>query len=98
MLEAESGGRFDTRLCVLGHLQQGGRPSPADRIDGARLGAAACDQVIDHPGAALVGLRGGGVEVTPIAAVLAAADLHRRRARQPEYEGILRLARAFGVG
>jgi 6-phosphofructokinase 1 len=97
MLEAESGGRFDARLCVLGHLQQGGRPSPADRIDGARLGAAAADHAIDGVGACVVGLRGGDVAATPVDGALAAADRRLRRAKRPDHAGVLGLARALGV-
>jgi 6-phosphofructokinase 1 len=98
MLEAEAEGRFDARLCVLGHLQQGGRPSPADRIDGARLGAAAAEHVQRGKGAVVAGLRRGAVAMVPIAAALSAADRRNRRARVPDHAGVLALARALGVG
>lgn len=37
MFEAEGGGAFSARGIVLGHVQQGGTPSPFDRINGVRL-------------------------------------------------------------
>ncbi len=85
--EAESGGRFDTRVCVLGHLQQGGRPSPRDRIAGARLAARAVEHIAHGTGAVVVGLAGDEVIVTPCGAALDAADLeHRRPKHAPHHE------------
>ncbi len=43
MFEAEGRGGFSVRGVVLGHVQQGGTPSPFDRINGVRFAA----QVID---------------------------------------------------
>ncbi len=37
LFEEESGGLFDVRQSILGHLQQGGNPSPFDRIQATRL-------------------------------------------------------------
>ncbi|KAI8585021.1 phosphofructokinase-domain-containing protein [Geranomyces variabilis] len=37
ILRAEGNGLFDSRTAVLGHLQQGGVPSPLDRIRATRL-------------------------------------------------------------
>lgn len=37
MFSEESEGAFDTRTTVLGHLQQGGEPSPLDRIRAIRM-------------------------------------------------------------
>ena len=39
----ESGGRFDVRPMVLGHLQQGGNPTPFDRVHATRLAAYCVD-------------------------------------------------------
>lgn len=38
---------FETRLVVLGHVQRGGAPTPADRLLATQLGAAAVDAVHD---------------------------------------------------
>jgi 6-phosphofructokinase len=37
LYEAEGQGRFSVREAVVGHLQQGGNPSPFDRINATRL-------------------------------------------------------------
>jgi 6-phosphofructokinase 1 len=39
----ESGGLFDVRPMVLGHLQQGGNPTPFDRVHATRLAAFCVD-------------------------------------------------------
>ena len=39
----ESGGAFDVRPMVLGHLQQGGNPTPFDRVQATRLAAYCVD-------------------------------------------------------
>ncbi|TBT87337.1 6-phosphofructokinase [Propioniciclava sinopodophylli] len=43
MFEAEGHGLYSVRGVVLGHVQQGGTPSPFDRINGVRLAAAVTD-------------------------------------------------------
>ncbi|KAI8072540.1 6-phosphofructokinase [Gongronella butleri] len=43
ILEDEGGARFDSRTAVLGHIQQGGAPSPLDRIRGTRLAVHAIE-------------------------------------------------------
>ncbi|MBX9876667.1 MAG: 6-phosphofructokinase [Beijerinckiaceae bacterium] len=45
ILEEESQGAFDSRWVVLGHLQQGGSPSPLDRIRGIRLAVLAMSYI-----------------------------------------------------
>lgn len=43
LFEEESQGRFDVRKSILGHLQQGGVPSPFDRIQAVRMAAQCVD-------------------------------------------------------
>ncbi|NLE17430.1 MAG: 6-phosphofructokinase [Propioniciclava sp.] len=43
MFEAEGRGAFSVRGVVLGHVQQGGIPTPFDRINGVRLAAQVTD-------------------------------------------------------
>ncbi|KAG8626261.1 hypothetical protein KVT40_005206 [Elsinoe batatas] len=38
IIREESGGRFDARFAVPGHVQQGGIPSPMDRVRAVRFG------------------------------------------------------------
>lgn len=44
----ESKGAFTTRVNILGHTQQGGNPSPFDRIMGSKMGGKAVDHLIDQ--------------------------------------------------
>ncbi|MEM1030691.1 MAG: 6-phosphofructokinase [Myxococcota bacterium] len=92
---SEAQGRFDTRLCVLGHLQQGGRPSPRDRLAAVRLAAGAVDHIVSRPRTAVVvGLDGERVVTTPCAQALAEADLAHRRPHPPRYANLVAAAGA----
>jgi 6-phosphofructokinase 1 len=71
LLTHESRGLFDVRRAILGHVQQGGAPSPFDRIQATRLAAAGVDHLIvqalaDDPASAMVGMREGRVVFTPL--------------------------------
>ena len=46
LFEEEGGELFDVRQAILGHLQQGGDPSPFDRIQATRLASACIDFLI----------------------------------------------------
>lgn len=48
LFEEEGGELFDVRQAILGHLQQGGSPSPFDRIFATRLGVNCIDFLEDH--------------------------------------------------
>jgi hypothetical protein len=45
ILKAEGKGLFDSRTAVFGHLQQGGVPSPSDRIRATRLAVSCIDWI-----------------------------------------------------
>ena len=67
LFEEEGHGLFDVRQAILGHLQQGGDPSPFDRIQATRLAAKCIDFLIeeaDHgpPAGAFIGLQAGRVK------------------------------------
>lgn len=69
LFEQEGGGLFDVRQAILGHIQQGGSPSPFDRIQATRLAAHCIDFLIaeagkPNPTVAAIGLKGGQVEFT----------------------------------
>ncbi len=69
LFEKEGGKLFDVRQAILGHVQQGGDPSPFDRIQATRLAAKCIDFIIKEagtasPAAAAIGLQGGQVQFT----------------------------------
>jgi 6-phosphofructokinase 1 len=62
---------FDVREAILGHVQQGGDPSPFDRIQATRLASESVKYLIeqalsDAPESAMIGLRRGKVRFTPL--------------------------------
>jgi 6-phosphofructokinase 1 len=84
----ESQGLFDAREVVLGQTQQGGAPSPFDRILGTRLAAHSIDWLSyqidsDSAGGAVIGLHEGKVRVLSLRDAEELADWeHRRPAHQ----------------
>lgn len=58
----ETGGGFDARLTVLGHVQRGGNPTAFDRILASRMGAAAVRALSEGEGGTMVGVRGNRME------------------------------------
>jgi 6-phosphofructokinase 1 len=84
VFEQESQDLFDAREVVLGQTQQGGAPSPFDRILGTRLAAHSIDWLsyqIDSAGTggAVIGLHEGKVRVLPLRDAAELADWEHRR-------------------
>ncbi|KAI5295512.1 6-phosphofructokinase, alpha subunit [Ascosphaera acerosa] len=78
IIRSEGGGKFQTRSAVPGHFQQGGRPSPMDRVRAVRM-AIKCiqhlerlrgstgDDILDDPlSAAVIGIKGSEVVISPM--------------------------------
>lgn len=66
-IAARSG--FDTRVTVLGHIQRGGTPLPADRILGSRFGHAAVEALQTGRSDVMTALRGECIELVPLAEI-----------------------------
>ncbi|MBX3050734.1 MAG: 6-phosphofructokinase [Caldilineaceae bacterium] len=73
LFEEEGGSLFDVRISVLGHLQQGGDPTPYDRILATRLAAKSIDFIEKYyqkgeadESAAAIGLLAGDFHFTPL--------------------------------
>ena len=72
LFEREGEGLFDVRGAILGHVQQGGDPSPFDRIQATRLAWESVQHLVDQamadvPTDAMVGLHHGKIQFTPLA-------------------------------
>lgn len=78
MIREEAKGRFESRFAIPGHVQQGGTPSPMDRVRAVRL-AVRCiqhlegfagksrDEIFNDPmSAALIGIKGASVVFSPM--------------------------------
>jgi 6-phosphofructokinase 1 len=58
---------FESRVCVLGHLQRGGRPTAVDRVLGSKLGTAAVQALMAGRQGEMVGEVKGDIIYTPLA-------------------------------
>lgn len=72
LFEKESDGLFDARQTILGHLQQGGDPSPLDRIRATRLAKHCVEFLIEEaqtssPAGAFIGLQAGQIQISSLA-------------------------------
>jgi len=86
LFEKEGGDLFDVRQAILGHMQQGGDPSPFDRIQAIRLAASCVDFLDDQvgkpsPASAAIGLQGGRVQFTNLDDLPRLTDGEYRRPR-----------------
>jgi len=57
---------FDSRVCVLGHIQRGGSPTARDRVLASRLGTAAVKALLTNKGGNMVGDISGKIAYTPL--------------------------------
>ena len=69
LFEVEGKELFDVRQAILGHQQQGGNPSPFDRIQGVRLAVQGVDFLLNEigkedPKQVFIGLEGGKIQFT----------------------------------
>merc|ERR1711892_606082 len=70
LFSAEANGRFDTRVQVLGYVQQGFTPTPMDRIRGTKMARFAIDHIATRmeaegtPQCVLIGIRGYKPDIT----------------------------------
>ncbi|KAI9354855.1 phosphofructokinase-domain-containing protein [Zopfochytrium polystomum] len=79
ILRTEGGGLYDSRTAVLGHLQQGGVPSPLDRVRASRLAVNCVDWI--QAACAEAG--------TAATAAAAAAVLPRVYTRRPDHACVI---------
>ncbi len=69
LFEEEGHDLFSVRESILGHLQQGGDPSPFDRVQATRLATKCIDFLLaeagqTHPASAFIGMQAGNVQFT----------------------------------
>jgi 6-phosphofructokinase 1 len=88
LFEKEGGELFDVRKSVLGHAQQGGSPSPFDRIQATRLAARCMEYLIQQVSngslmIACIGLGAGRVQFTELEAL---PKLMHREYQRPNVE------------
>ena len=92
-LEAEMAQRStrEVRVTVLGHLQRGGGPTPADRLLATRYGSMAARLAAAGRTGTMVALRGGQITAVPLEEVLQAP-------RGVDADGeLVQIARGMGI-
>jgi 6-phosphofructokinase 1 len=86
LFEEEGKDLFDVRQAILGHMQQGGNPSPFDRILATRL-AVQCIEFLEEqigqpePLSATIGLLQGGFRFTNLDDIPRLLDVEHSRPR-----------------
>ncbi|MFC2030115.1 6-phosphofructokinase [Chloroflexota bacterium] len=98
LFEKEGGDLFDVRQAILGHVQQGGNPSPFDRIQATRL-ASECISFLTAqaggptPAAASIGLQEGRVVFTSLEDLPRLTEKGFQRPKEQWWLGIRPVAR-----
>jgi 6-phosphofructokinase 1 len=104
LFEEEGGDLFEVRQSVLGHLQQGGNPTPFDRIMATRMAAYAIDYIEEQfelqtdssyaeVGAVCIGLVSGDVTLTPLYEIPRLTDERFQRPRRQWWMELRPIAR-----
>ncbi|MFP4612111.1 MAG: 6-phosphofructokinase [Spirochaetaceae bacterium] len=101
LFEEESGDLFDARQVVLGHLQNGGNPSPFDRIQATRFTARGLAYLLEQmsstsPESAFVGLVEGELRFTPMERFPELGDRNLQRPVEQWWLELRDIAHLFG--
>ncbi|MDX1592177.1 MAG: 6-phosphofructokinase [Balneolaceae bacterium] len=59
-------GKYDMRVCILGHVQRGGNPTARDRVLASRLGSAAVSVLLEGHSEVMVGVVNNKIKLTPL--------------------------------
>lgn len=102
LFEREGERLFDARAAVLGHVQQGGDPSPFDRIQATRMAWAGIEHLVEQATAkvatadvatdAMIGVQQGKIKVTPLADFPTLVQSETRRPREQRWIGLRPIA------
>jgi len=88
-LEQRTG--LESRVTILGHVQRGGTPSPADRILATTLGVAATESIANETFGVMIASRGDGYKALPLEKIAG------RRKRVPVDHPWITTARSLSV-
>lgn len=59
-------GKYEMRVCILGHVQRGGNPTARDRVLASRLGSAAVTVLNEGHSQVMVGVVNNKIKLTPL--------------------------------
>ena len=100
LFEEEGADLFDVRQSILGHLQQGGNPSPFDRIQATRLATRCINYLIDQvenksSQSAFIGLQGTEIKFHNMEDFDRMIDLHYERPKDQWWMDLRPIARVL---
>lgn len=100
LFEEESQTRFDVRQDILGYIQQGGNPSPFDRILATRLATRCIDYLTQQLAeksteCAFIGLSEGKVTLFPLKEMAEMVDWTHRRPKKQWWLGLRAIVHAM---
>jgi 6-phosphofructokinase 1 len=98
LFEEEGQDLFDVRQSILGHLQQGGSPSPFDRIQATRLSTRCIDFLIEQveqhkPSSAFIGLQGSEIKFHNFEDFDRLVDIKKQRPKEQWWMNLRAIAR-----
>ncbi len=87
LFEEEGGGLFDVRQAILGHLQQGGDPTPFDRIQATRLAKRCVEYLLERveqgeTQSAFIGMQGKDIRFHDLEDFPRMVDIRSQRPRR----------------
>ncbi|NWF69874.1 MAG: 6-phosphofructokinase [Chloroflexi bacterium] len=102
LFEEEGGNLFDVRQTILGHVQQGGDPSPFDRIQSTRLAARCIEFLIENaqseaPQGAFIGIESGGIQIKNIEEMPRMIDEANRRPKKQWWLDLRPIAKVLAL-
>jgi 6-phosphofructokinase 1 len=103
LFEQEGGELFDVRQAILGHLQQGGDPSPFDRILATRMASESVEYLIRESdagstgAAGFIGLREGTLTITPFDELPRLMDLENKRPKEQWWRQLAPIAQLLAA-
>ncbi len=104
IIRDEAGGRFESRFAIPGHVQQGGTPSPMDRVRAVRFAVKSLqylesftglskEQIAADPSSAsVIGIKGAKVQFSPMEKVESEETNWKDRRPKNEYWTSLKVA------
>jgi 6-phosphofructokinase 1 len=100
LFEEEGGELFEVRQAILGHLQQGGTPSPFDRIQATRLATRAIDYLIKEagkvsPACGFIGRKDGHIQTYNLEDLPRMLDFELDRPKNQWWMSVVPIARTL---
>ncbi|MCB0927493.1 MAG: 6-phosphofructokinase [Mycobacterium sp.] len=101
LFEKEGGELFDARQAILGHIQEGGDPSPFDRIHATSLTAHCIEYLADQlqsgrRASAMIGFQSGRLQFTDLTTYPVLVDRNAQRPVEQRWMQRRQLARIMG--